>query len=140
MANAGWKGIMLSGGDQLGTLRSQEIPRKLRNPFNYAKKNVPIYRQSQLDSQSIKTSGDFQKIPSVNEDQLSKYPIDFRAENLSIYRISLSGGSSQKRKMIFRTYEDHLASCEIAAEKLRISRVGPKRSVAVPQPFNIVYR
>jgi phenylacetate-CoA ligase len=116
--------------------KALNISTELANIISYGREYISAYKDFP-DADTIKTLGNFQQLPLVNEDQLARAPEDFVSRQARIFRLSTSGGTTRLPKILYRTYRDHLSSSRVAAEMFKTSTISPIDTVAILHPFDI---
>ncbi|MCX8182610.1 MAG: hypothetical protein N3D12_05780 [Candidatus Methanomethyliaceae archaeon] len=102
--------------------------------IDFARQNVPYYRKT------ISSLADFDKyyeIPLIAEDNLSSDPLSFVAFRDRVVRATTSGGTSGKRKILFRTKEDLKRSIDVVTRLFRGLGVKKGDRIAILQPFDM---
>jgi len=127
---------MFIGGPDLQVHQALKIPTQLAELISYGRENVPAYKDCP-NPVSLSTLGDFQQLPVVNANQLAQAPTDFKSKQANVFRISWSGGTTGVRKILYRTYEDHVFSSRVAAEMFKTSTITSDDIVAILQPFDV---
>lgn len=127
---------MFVGGSERSVNKNYRIPSQLNELLSYARVNVSAYKDYPAPI-SLNTIEDFQKLPLINERQLTKAPESFKSDSANIYRISSSSGTTGFPKTLYRTYEDHLFSSKVAAEMFKTSTIGSSDTVAILHPFDV---
>ncbi|MEN3007348.1 MAG: hypothetical protein ABC612_03300 [Candidatus Methanosuratincola petrocarbonis] len=112
-----------------------ELRDKVNSYICFARWYVPYYRRSLQDF-----CADFSRyyeMPLTKEDILSSDPLSFVAFQDRVVRATTSGGTSGKRKMIFRTEEDLDRSVETVTKIFRGAGVKRGDRIAILQPFDM---
>jgi phenylacetate-CoA ligase len=112
-----------------------EFRDKVNSYICFARWYVPYYRRSLQDF-----CADFSRyyeMPFTKDDSLSSDPLSFVAFQDRVVRATASGGTSGKRKMIFRTEEDLERSVDTVTKVFRGAGVKRGDRIAILQPFDM---
>ncbi|MEM4656809.1 MAG: hypothetical protein QXX77_00110 [Candidatus Methanosuratincola sp.] len=112
-----------------------ELRDKINSYICFARWYVPYYRRSLQDFCSDFSR--YYEMPLTRDEILSSEPFSFVAFQDRVVRATTSGGTSGKRKMIFRTEEDLERSVDTVTRVFRGAGVKRGDRVAILQPFDM---
>ncbi|WDV46526.1 phenylacetate--CoA ligase family protein [Clostridiaceae bacterium M8S5] len=109
----------------------------------HAAKNTPFYRKlykdNNVDINKFLGIDDIQKLPIITSQDLIANGMDFMSENIDIYRISSSSGTSNKPKSLFRTRKDTDIGSMVMGKLLKMAGLTKGDSIYIGQPFDMAH-
>lgn len=116
---------------------------QLRHIVCHAAANVPFYRrrygESGVDPLSIRGRDDLQKLPIISPLELVENNAEFRAENVTPYRITSTSGTSRSPKTLLKSARDTQISTEVQARLFLMAGLGPGDQLMIGQPFDLAH-
>ena len=114
------------------------LKKVLINYLRFTIKNVPFYskilKQKDIEKVSAK---DFFHFPITYDHNLLENPFSFVSRNAKIVQLSSSGGTYDKRKIIFRTNSDIRRSIKTSTKMFLCGGLKSKDKIAILQPFDL---
>jgi len=107
---------------------------KINKYISFARQKVPFYRETIAPGASFER---YFEVPLTSEESLSKDPLSFVALSDRVVRATTSGGTSGRRKIIFRTKEDLERSLYTVTKIFRGLGVRAGDRIAILQPFDM---
>jgi len=110
----------------------------LMDYLQFVIKNVPFYSKTlkQKDIEQISTE-EFFHLPITYDQDLLENPLSFIPRNTKIVQLSSSGGTYDKRKIIFRTNGDIRRSIKTGVKMFLCGGLKSKDRIAILQPFDL---
>ncbi len=116
------------------SLVEPEMRGKINEYILFAHQNVPYYRKTITSGASFES---YFEIPLTPEESLSTDPLSFLALRDKVVRATTSGGTSGRRKILFRTKEDLERSIYTVTKIFRDLGVKAGERIAILQPFDM---
>lgn len=111
-----------------------ELRGKINRYIEFACQHVPYYERTIGSGFSFEN---YFEIPLTPEDSLSRDPLSFVAYKERVVRATTSGGTSGRRKILFRTEEDLERSIDTVTKVFRGLGVEEGDRIAILQPFDM---
>lgn len=111
-----------------------ELKHKINLYINFARQHVPYYRKTLAGSVDFER---YYELPLIPDESLSSDPLSFVALIDKVVRATTSGGTSGKRKILFRTKEDLDRSINVVTRLFKGLGLKKGDRAAILQPFDM---
>jgi len=129
--------ILLNNLQDYKNLKSS-FEKVLVNYLQFAIKNVPFYSKILKQKYAEKISAEnFFQFPITYDYDLLENPFSFVPKDTKIVQLSSSGGTYDKRKIIFRTNSDIRRSVKTGIKMFLCGGLKSKGKIAILQPFDL---